>query len=127
MQNIIPFSEASNSEKDELKKSFKTRTAKRIYEVIGDNENTFEYDLIRCKLKKHPENTLYIGQYQQILARLEVIILTNHSNLKNELARMEKEQLKKTSSLTIHVESNEHKDIIKKLKKLQLIKTHLDI
>ena len=74
--------------------------------------------MIRSNLKKHPENTSYIEQYQQILARLEVIILTNYSNLKNELARMEKEQLKKTSSLTIHVDSNEHKDIIKKMKKL---------
>ena len=74
-----------------------------------------------------PTYHMYLSEYNDIVARLEVVVLNMYEDQKDKLTTLEKTQFLNSSSLNIVVKDDQYADIIHKLKILQLIKTELQI
>ena len=63
---------------------------------------------------KHKKKKIYNNDYESIIAKMEVFLVTTESNLKNELSHLENAILMQSKSLNIIAESESEK---KKLQK----------
>ena len=107
---------------------YHTKTAKLLEHAIGANILIAEFDSKRLKLKVNPNSTIYLQDYRNIVARLEVVILCKCHELICKMRDIEKETLLNTSSLNVVPEDgDEYNDIIHKLKLFQIIRTELQI
>ena len=107
---------------------YKTSTARMLLKAIGPHTIIKEFDEIRIKVKRNVNSSIYINEYKNIVARLEVIILPRYYELKQKLKYMERETLQKSSSLNVcPKECKEYNHIVQQLKLFQLIKTQLCI
>ena len=106
---------------------YKTKTAKLLEQIFGPTKLISEFDNKRLKLKMFPTYHMYLSEYNDIVARLEVVVLNMYEDQKDKLTTLEKTQFLNSSSLNIVVKDDQYADIIHKLKILQLIKTELQI
>ena len=108
--------------------SYHTKTAKLLEHAIGANILIAEFDSKRLKLKVNPNSTIYLQDYRNIVARLEVVILCKYHELKYKMRDIEKETLLNTLSLNVvPKDGDEYNDIIHELKLFQIIRTELQI
>ena len=108
--------------------TYHTKTARLLEQVIGANELITEFDSKRWKLKQNLKSSMYVNDYRNIVARLEVVILVKYHKLKCKMRDIEKESLFDTPSLNVvPKDCDEYNNIIHKLKLLQIIKTELQI
>ena len=107
---------------------YETSTARMLVKAIGPNSVITEFDEIRIKVKRNANSSIYINEYKNIVARLEVVILPRYYELKQKLKCMERETLQKSSSLNVCPEEcQEYNHIVQQLQLFQLIKTQLCI
>ena len=107
---------------------YQTSTARMLVKDIGPNSVIKEFDEIRIKVKRNANSSIYINEYKNIVAPLEVVILPRYYGLKQKLKCMERETLQNRSSLNVYPkECKECNHIIQQLQLFQLIKTQLCI
>ena len=104
-----------------------TKTGKLLEQVLGPTELVVDFDSKRNKLKKHPKSSLYIIEYRESIARLEVILISKYNELKEFVSELEFEKLMSCSSLNIVVDNAQYKEAVNKLKILQILRTELKI
>ena len=58
--------------------NLETKTGKLLEQALGRSDIITEFEVKRMKLKKWPNSSLYLADYKDIVARLEIIVLNKH-------------------------------------------------
>ena len=96
--------------------AYNTKTAKLLEQAVGANILIVEFDSKRFKLKQNLNSSIYLQDYRNIVARLEVVILCKYHEIKSKMRDIEKETLLNTLSLNVvSKDGAEYDDIIHKL------------